>query len=184
LNGFIFPENWYKLSIEERRELTKRKIWLYENEELLKPLTDTEEEYLSNLPEHNIINIKEQNILLSHSVFPDITGSNFFRLHNPWELRHHFSEMMTNLISMGFSGHMHSKYLITADKNEFKQLPYKKTNLNTKISQYFCPCIANGKEKSGLVIVDFDNYELEAFEINNRFKIKIFSFNGKFFKKD
>jgi predicted phosphodiesterase len=183
LNGFIYPNNWYELSIQQRRELSHGKIWLYENEELSVPLTESEENFLSNLPEYIEtmgVNIK---ILLSHSVFPDLTGSNFFRLHNPWELRSHFDYLKSKEISFGFSGHMHSKNLMTATVNRIKVLPYKKFSFENSLSQYLCPSIANGKGKSGLIIADINNCEIEAIEINNKFRLKMFSFNGRTEKK-
>jgi predicted phosphodiesterase len=183
LNGFIYPEHWYDLDIEQRRTLSNRKIWLYENEELNIPLTSSEMVYLDSLPEYIITESSDLRIHFSHSIFPDLTGSNFFRLHNLWELRSHFEYMKSGKLSVGFSGHMHSNKLIVTTRNKIKQLPYNKSFIEDEPTQFLCPCIANGKGKCGLIIADTNKKEIEAIEINNKFKIKLFSMYGKSKKK-
>jgi predicted phosphodiesterase len=183
-NGnFLYPQNWYDLTLEEKRKLSKGKLWLYENEKLANPLTDGEIDYISNLPEFIVTSQNDINITFSHSVYPDQTGSNFFRLHNPWELQSHFTYMQSKDILIGFSGHMHSNKLLYSSKTEFKHIPYKKIPLEIVLSQFFIPCIANGKSKSGLIIADFYNNEIEVIEIN-KFKLKMFSFYGSKSKKN
>jgi predicted phosphodiesterase len=183
-NGnFLYPPNWYDLSIEERKQLSNDKLWYYLNERLLEPLTDVEIEYLANLPEYLITKVNYFNILFSHSVYPDHTGSNFFRLHNPWELQKHFSFMQSKEILYGFSGHMHSNKLLYTTQREIKHISYKKHQIHEVLSQYLCPCIANGKGKSGLIIADFNTNEIESIEIN-KFKFNMFSFYGRRFKKN
>lgn len=179
-NGASFyPSDWYDLSISKRKELSSGKIWLYENEELEKPLTETEIDYLNSLPEFIITNIGNEAVLFSHSVYPDFTGSNFFRLHNHWELKPHFTFMQSNSATVGFSGHTHNSKPITATKESINEVKYGNFFLLSAIQQILCPCIAHGKSKSGIVVADIDNREIEAIDLNMKFNIKLFSFYEK-----
>lgn len=174
-DGFKYPENWYSLSLDERRSISQGKIWLYENEFLEYPLNASDIEFISNIDEFMIIESDVLNIHISHSIYPDLTGSSFFRLHNPWELKPHFARLDKLAIDLSFSGHMHSKYPLVAHPDSIKKIPYKESKLIFNKVQIIAPCLAKSKTKSGLIIADINNSVIKAIEINN-FKFKhIFS---------
>lgn len=178
-NGFSYPSNWYELNIEERRQLSLSKLWLYENEFLENELSSDETQYISSLPEYLLLEIDSIIIHLSHSIYPDLTGSNFFRLHNPWELKTHFDWLNSKNAKYSFSGHMHSKYPLMATHDSIVEMPYRTHFVQKDIIQFVAPCVANGRGKSGIIIADIKNEEIEAIEINKLFESKIFSFYGR-----
>ena len=42
MNGFRYPDNWYELSIKQRKDLSLGKLWLYENEFLDEELNEND----------------------------------------------------------------------------------------------------------------------------------------------
>lgn len=178
-NDFSYPKNWYDLSFKERRELSSGRLWLYENEFLEKELHADEIGFLSKLPEFLIIEIDSHIIHISHSIYPDLTGSNFFRLHNTWELKTHFEWLSSNGARYSFSGHMHSRYPLRATYDKIVEMQYKKHTIKNEIIQFVAPCVAKGRGKSGVIIADIKNKEIEAIEINKLFENKLFSFYGR-----
>ncbi len=160
--GFDFPGNWYSLDIKERILRAEGKVWTYENETPSIKLTKEDKEYLDSLPEYLIIEFDNIKILFSHSVYPDLTGSLVFRPHNPWNLKEHKVFSKNQKCAFSFSGHMHPAGFVRADINDIKLLSFRNYKMKNIRAHYFCPCIAGGKGKNGVIIIDLKEMTIEA----------------------
>lgn len=172
INGFKFPENWYLLDFDERKNLGEGKVWLYENEAPSSQLSREDSEFLNTLPEYISIKFEDYKILFSHSVYPDITGSLVFNPHNPWNLKEHFAFRKKLECDFSFSGHIHPNGFVRADMTHIKLLSYRSYKFRNKYYHYFCPCTANGSGKSGLLIIDFKEITITAVKLDSRNKIQ------------
>jgi predicted phosphodiesterase len=178
---FSFPENWYQLDIDERRKINHQKVWLYESELPNENLNPGLIEFLQKLPESIMIEINGMKILLSHFIYPDLTGSSMFRFQNPWEIKPHIKFMQNKNIQIGFSGHMHPNGLMVGKPHEIKQLAFSRKILDVNYTQYFGPSIANSINKSALLIVDFNEKTIEAIKIKRRYN-KLYAMYERIFK--
>jgi len=70
---FVYPQNWYDLSFDERKECSKEKVWVCEDD-LPVDLSEESVNYLRSLPEYQVIETAEMNILISHYAFPNLIG--------------------------------------------------------------------------------------------------------------
>jgi len=164
--GFDYPENWYELDLQERIKSGEGKVWLYENETPSPTLKDKDIEYLSSLPEYITLKYSGKNVLFSHSIFPDLTGSLVFRPYNPWDMKEHLGLCRFHKCQFSFSGHMHPYGMIRANINHFKSLSFRNYKLKEMNSHYFCPCIANNAGKSGLAVIDFKGMTISVIKLN------------------
>lgn len=171
---FDFPDNWYNLDFGERKRLGEGKVWLYENEVPSTTLSRKDKDYLESLPEFIIAEYENNRILFTHSVYPDLTGSLVFRPHNPWNLKEHFSLSKKHNCKFSFSGHMHPAGFVQAEINHIKLLSFRNYKIKNCRTHYFCPCVAGGSGKNGLIIVDFGETLINAVRLNKKNKISKF----------
>jgi calcineurin-like phosphoesterase family protein len=107
--GIEYPENWFNMDINDQKNLMKEKIWLYENE--TRPdLTAENIQYLNSLSEYHVLNTGDYNFLLSHFLYPDISGSLRKRIDElSVTTGTHFGFMRQNNCILSFGGHMHKE---------------------------------------------------------------------------
>jgi predicted phosphodiesterase len=98
--GIEYPENWFNLDIRERMNLMKGKVWLYEHE-ILPELTEENLQYLESLPEYHIAENADFQILFSHFLYPDISGSLIKRIDDIYDYKAHFRFMRQNNCCIG-----------------------------------------------------------------------------------
>lgn len=175
------PENWYDLDITERRRLDRNTVWLYDNE-IPSVISPEEREYLNSLPEFLVVSFGSQNIFLSHSIFPDLTGSVVHRPYNPWDLQKHFQYLKQHNCLTGFSGHMHPGGIMHIKYDSIKLLSFGRHKIKNEYSQYFSPCLANNSGKTGFLVLDTDSMIIEAIRIKANNKTW-FGFYEKLYKK-
>ncbi len=167
-NGFFnFPENWYDLDFSERKNLSNNKIWLFEHQELSALLTKSDKEYVASLPEFIIADIDNTKILLSHSIYPDFTGSMILRPKNHWDFNNHFNFLLSKECSIGFSGHLHPGGFAYATKDDFAFCPFGLDKIKAFPVQYICPCLSSGSTKNGILIADMKNMSIECLKISS-----------------
>ena len=106
-NIFNFPENWYQLNIEEKQKLCNDKIWLPELNSLDPLLNDKDIEYLSSLPEYQIIEDLNGNLLLSHYLFPNLSGLHKKFFFKPSDYKQHIEFVKRKNCRFSFVGHEH-----------------------------------------------------------------------------
>ncbi|MBN1251592.1 MAG: metallophosphoesterase family protein [Bacteroidales bacterium] len=160
-----YPDNWFDLEFEERAEISNYKAWFYKTE-IDCNLVDENINYLMNLPEFYLEKTPNLNILFSHFIFPDITGStNFF----PSKKRHfieHFDFMKSHNTSLSIVGHGHVQGFARVNENKRAFFNGFGNGILKNINQIiFTSSIANSSRKSGLLIIDDSKMEFEVIEL-------------------
>ncbi len=159
--GIEYPEDWYTLEISERMNLMKGKIWFYEHE--INPgLTEENIQYLRSLPEYDILKIYDYSILVTHFVYPDISGSLRKRIDEIYEYRDHFWFMRQNNCKLSFAGHMHREGFEVVNMNGFREYGFKKKRLMRMESFIGLPSIAFGRNKNGVAVFDSESFEIKV----------------------
>ncbi|MEA3494719.1 MAG: metallophosphoesterase family protein [Bacteroidota bacterium] len=155
---FKYPSNWYELDYDEKLKKSNGLIWLYDNDELNPLYTKKDIEFLLTLPEFYILKTEKYNILLTHYLYPDITGSSKQFLEKLSDFKEHFEFMKTNNCQISICGHAHKKNIFVALKNKIIQPAFKKLKLPTELAIILSPPIVNS---NGFLIFDTDNFKLE-----------------------
>lgn len=162
--GIEYPENWYELNFDERRNILQEKIWDYSFD--LKPnLKESDIEYLSKLLEIEIAEFNGENILLSHFLFPDLNGSTTNYPKNTNDLSEHFSLMAENNCNFSFSGHGHYNGIMIANENNIGLNDFGISKLKGEKNWASIPCIAKGKRRNGFVIFHLNDRIVETVEL-------------------
>ncbi|TVR70673.1 MAG: metallophosphatase family protein [Marinilabiliales bacterium] len=159
--GIEYPENWYRMEISDRMNLMKGKIWFYEHE--VNPgLTEENIQYLRSLPEYDILKIDDYSILVTHFVYPDISGSLRKRIDEIYEYRDHFWFMRQNNCILSFAGHMHREGFEVINMMGFREYGFKKKRLMRIESFIGLPSIAFGQNKNGVAVFDTESFEIKV----------------------
>jgi predicted phosphodiesterase len=159
--GIEYPEDWYSMEISERKNLMKGKIWFYEHE--INPgLTEENIQYLRSIPEYGILKTDNINILVTHFLYPDISGSLRKRIDEIYEYSDHFWFMRQNNCILSFAGHMHREGFEVLNVLGFREYGFKKKKLMRMESFIGLPSIASGRNKSGVAVFDTDSFEINV----------------------
>ena len=73
--GFEYPEDWFNLDYKKRKQLASEYVFLNEENELDTLLSIEELAFLKSLPEFLVMEAGDLQILLSHYLHPDLSGS-------------------------------------------------------------------------------------------------------------
>jgi predicted phosphodiesterase len=162
--NFIFPKNWYNLDYQEKKQLSNNKLWLYEDE--LNPLYSKEDiSFLKSKNEFEVIQIDNDNLLFSHYVYPNLTGSlKEFSFENG-DYNSHFKFIKKHHCNLSFSGHEHADGLLIITEKGIIQRNFSSYKLVNNNAAVIVPAIVKGKKRSGFIIFDSDNSEIEAIKL-------------------
>jgi len=176
VNGcFPFPENWYQLDFEERKQLGRQQVWLFEQQELPPLLTGKDRDYLHSLPLFLAVELAGPRVLFSHAVFPDLSGSLVWRPKNHWDFQHHFQLLKEHGCRLGISGHLHPNGIGRADAHRFDFLPFRTYRILPDLVQYICPCTASTSSKNGFLVFDSAGMTMAAVALkSSRYRIGCF----------
>ena len=160
-----YPTNWYELSYQERRDISKNKIWLYEEED--DPiLTQENMEFMKKIPQYKVMEIDNKKYLFSHYYEPDISGVSKFFPTKKADFSQHFDFMSKNNCQVSFTahGHVQGYKIILPKKISIKNFGKKKLKNTSQIIN--CPAIATNEYKdSGFVIFDTINFEITVLQL-------------------
>ena len=174
--GIEYPEDWFRMEILDRMNMMKGKIWFYEHE--INPgLSEENIDYLKYLPEYDILKIDNYNILFTHFLYPDISGSLRKRIDDIYDYRDHFWFMRQNNCILSFSGHMHKEGFEVVNMMGFREFTFRKRKLKRIVSFIGLPSIACGRNKNGVTVFDTENFEIKAVSIKKNGLIN-FPWNG------
>jgi predicted phosphodiesterase len=175
-NGcFSFPENWYQLDFEERKQMGRQQVWLFEPQELPPLLTGRDRDYLHSLPLFLAVELDGMRILLSHAVFPDLSGSLVWRPKNHWDFQHHLKFLKKHECRLGISGHLHPEGVGSATAQRFDFLSFRTHRIFPDLVQYVCPCTASSSSKNGFLVFDSAGMTVEAVAMKSvRYRIDCF----------
>jgi predicted phosphodiesterase len=162
--GVDYPDNWFGMKMLERTGLLGDKIWLYEKE-IMPGLTDENREYLNNLPEYHILNTDGINILFTHFIYPDISGSLRKRIDDISDYRSHFQFMRQNNCILSFAGHMHREGFEIVSKVGCREFGFEKRVIERTGSFIGLPSVARGRNRNGVAVFDTESFELETIRL-------------------
>lgn len=168
--GFDYPAEWYKLPLDQRISLSEKKIWLYEPEELPTDLPAISKSKISGLPEHLIINPFRQNILLSHYLYPDLSGSGTGFLPNRELASSHARFMEEKEAGLSLFGHCHPQGLLVLQRQTFQTLSFNRNYSFQAGDAIGVPCIADGRNIPGVAVADLKNNTIKAYPLRNLIK--------------
>jgi len=173
--GFSYPDNWYELDFAERSIMANGRIWLYEDDELESNFNEADKEYIVKLPEYNITKKGKMEVLLSHYLFPDLTGSSTRMLPDSKLERSHIEFMTGKNCDISFFGHSHVEGLwaFTDDGiNIYSTVNIEKLGSPLAVG---LPCIADGRNEPGVATFDTLNGDIKSFRLYN-FRTRYFKF--------
>ena len=159
--GIDYPENWFSMEIGERLNLMKNKVWLYEHE-VFPDLTTENIQYLQSLPEYQIAKVEDYNILFTHFLYPDVSGSLRKRIDDVYDYREHFRFMRQNNCILAFAGHMHREGFEVINMMGYREFGFRKKKLRMMETFIGLPSLASGRNKNGVAVFDTENFELHA----------------------
>jgi predicted phosphodiesterase len=169
---FPFPENWYQLDFAERKQLGRQQVWLFEQQELPPLLTGKDRDFLHSLPLFLVAELAGISVLLSHTAFPDLSGSLVWRPKNHWDFQRHFQLLKKQGCRLGISGHLHPNGIAIADPRRFDFLPFRAYKIFPDLVQYICPCTASTSSKNGFLVLDTAGMTMEAVALkSDRYRI-------------
>lgn len=162
--GIEYPDNWYSMALDVRMNLMKGKIWFYENE-VIPVLSEENKRYLNGLPEYHILTGEDYNILLTHFLYPDISGSLTKRIDDIFDYRDHFLFMRQNSCKLSFAGHMHKEGFEVVNILGVNEYGFKKKRLRMTESFIGLPPVARGTNKNGVTVFDTESFEIKAIRL-------------------
>jgi predicted phosphodiesterase len=159
---FCFPENWYDMDFEERVASSNGKVWLYDNDELNPLYSKADIEFLKMLPEFHILGDKQLNILLSHYIYPNLTGAGCAFYANPNEMEQHASFLTEKNCFASFAGHRHYSGLFIASNNHIIKKSYSRRYTLKKNDCILVPPVSESQIGNGFCIFDSEEFTVEA----------------------
>lgn len=158
---FRFPENWYELPARKQAEISGGVIWLHDDE-LETTYRSEDREFLFSLPEFVVFPAENFNILLSHYVYPNLSGfkKGFYSLEQ--EFRSHFEFMATHDCSLGFTGHAHPRGFNLVRPGLLIEYGYLKVNLSELPAIIVVPPVTRHKHRRGFCVFDTESLWLRA----------------------
>ena len=160
--GFNYPEEWYDLDFIEREELARGQLWLYEDSELSALLTHADRAYLDSLFSFGVVSYENVDLLYTHYIFPDISGTKKRKSNDPKELVQHFEFIEYHQCDISFSGHGHIEGVAFLTQEEVKSFPFGAYEIKSEIQGIIGPCIAGGARQNGYMIFDTDSFLLDV----------------------
>lgn len=151
----------YLLRHKDANSFLPKETWAYESE-VHAVIGNESIRYLKNLPECIIESSERCNIMFSHFLFPDLTGSTIMIPKIRKELKPHFNFMKNKNCLLSFVGHSHIDGFALTGGNYiiFKDFGYKKIPFKQQV--IFCPALVHDEEKSGFILFDSETFELSV----------------------
>ncbi len=133
----------------------------------VKNFTVKDYEFIENLDTSLIIGFGGFIVSISHSVFPDLTGKSLIRQNNPWEFKSHFEYLKQNHCDFSIGGHLHPKGLIKANIDSIQLYNFGIKHFDSNLCHFSLPNLVSTNGTSGVSIIDFNNFSIEAIQIKN-----------------
>lgn len=160
--NFNFPENWYELDYFQRQQISNSKLWNYENSELNPKLSQQDIEFIAGLAQFRTIEIDSASILLSHYIYPNLSGMESTYCKNISDFHKHFDFMGNNNSQISIVGHAHPSKLYCVKKKEIIKKNFGKyVDCNDKMI-ILCPAIARGSFKQAFLVFDSNDNRFYA----------------------
>jgi hypothetical protein len=171
--GFDYPDDWYEMDYADKKLLVDDKVWLNEEVEMPSLLSKEQKAFVASLPEYQVMQAEDCNILLSHYLYPDLSGSSVQHYEAFGPVAPHFEFMDRHGCLLSFSGHMHVEgvYLATPIGNRFHE--FGKVNLDREPQWIVGPCVANGKKENGCMVFNTETFRLRSIPLKTPPRVMI-----------
>lgn len=163
--GFEYPSDWYDLNYNQQKELAQGRVWVYDHVELETNYTQQDIQYLSKLPETSLLKVDNRNILFSHYVYPNLSGSlaKFYREH--MEFQDHLRFMSDHNFQFSFTGHIHPGGLFLVSEKETVSKGFRRKYSLHAPTIISVPAIAGNRIRNGFCIFDTDEGWVKAVRV-------------------
>ena len=158
------PDNWYELDLEERERISKSELWLYEDE-MDDPVSESSFEFLNELPERLVIGTGDFNILATHFIEPDITGTSKISPSVRKDFSLHLKLLKKMNCMVGLVGHAHLEGFVRISRRDYSMNYYRKSHLHKKRQIIVGPPITRSPGSRGFIMLDTLNREFEAISL-------------------
>ncbi len=162
---FNYPDNWHQLDYHERKQIASDNIWLHEENDI-DPLYSREDiEYLRTLPEYVVLPSTRGDILFSHYVYPNLsgTGKTFYTYSD--EFKKHFEFARQKKCLLSFFGHTHTTGLLKITQKKIRKYGFKKVTALSGENAVSVPSIVLNGKRNGFCIFDMKENTAESFKI-------------------
>lgn len=160
--GFDYPENWYDLDYRERQRLAGDLVWLNEEVELDSLLSQAEKEFIRMLPEYLPVACDGLDILLSHYLYPDLSGSSRKYYEEFGPVSDHLDFILKEGCLIGFSGHQHAEGAFRFTRKGMNRFGFGDVRLQRELQWIVGPPVANGKNENGCLVLDTETLQLNV----------------------
>lgn len=156
-------EKWFNLDHATKVNIAGDKFWLYADE--LDPLfTDTDIQFLKDLPHYYILEEQNTRILFSHYLYPNLNGFKTV-LYNESEGFHmHLQFMEQHQCSFSFCGHAHVAGMMHLNKT-LHNISFKKEIKLTSNDVVIIPPVIRSNAANGFCIFDTETNTVVALRI-------------------
>lgn len=168
--GFTYPSNWYNRPFQEREKLGAGKIWLYEPNELESNIDSELKSIIKSLPDVKTIQTEDKLLLISHYLYPDLSGSECILPPTKNLFQSHLEYSKQKGASLSFIGHCHPEGLLLYQKDEINYVRFYRSVYCSDEIIVGVPCIANGRNHHGYAIFDSNTMNIKAYPLNPFFK--------------
>lgn len=160
--GFHYADDWYSLDLSERQKLGKGIIWDYSSQEEEQELPDNLRNWFESLPEYAVVGLGDKQVLFSHHLYPDLSGSR--RKMPEWlpDVWSHFRWMRTHDCALSISGHTHLAGTLMSSWIHFLHSGKTVIPLGQSRRWVSCPPVTRGPVPSGFLILDSDEETLSV----------------------
>jgi predicted phosphodiesterase len=147
--------------IPEPHAGSNEELWPHE-EDLDPGYSEEQIAFLASLPTYRVLAAPGYGILLSHYVFPNLSGFNKGFYTRASEFEPHFLWMQKANCAVGFTGHAHARGFYTVTPTKFKQYRYKSIQLEDFPEIVGIPPVTRHNNRTGFCIFDTDSSLLQV----------------------
>lgn len=159
---FHFPDNWYELTLDIKKSLSKGIIWLYEKDYPIKNIKSFQD-VMSDLSDKIVFESNGLRVLFTHSIAPDISGILTKKPYKLNDFKSHFDLIKENNCSVGISGHLHPNGLLRISDKKVHNPKFGELEFSNDLHfQFIVPCIADGIQDNGYTILNTINRTIES----------------------
>jgi predicted phosphodiesterase len=160
--NFNFPENWYELDYFQKQSIANSKLWDYESSELNPKISYQDKEFLAGLKQFQSLKSENAEILLSHYIYPNLSGMESNYCKNISDYQKHFDFMLKQNSKISIVGHAHPSKLYYISKKQINKKNFGKSfEIDTEMI-ILCPAIARGSFKQAFLVFDSNDNRFYA----------------------
>jgi predicted phosphodiesterase len=153
------PEHWYELNFDQQQQLSRNKLWLYEDE-VVPVVSASNMEFLKGLKEWAVLENGVEKYLFTHFFQPDISGIGRWFPSTNFEIRTHFQFMKDMGSKLAFVGHAHPPGPTLINRFSWSNRGYESVSIKEKHRAVICPSVTSDRTPGCCSIFDTDKKEI------------------------